>query len=148
MYGKNSALASYGKVANTETDPIQQIVMLYDGAIRFLRLASEDIENKRIAEKAHNVNRALDIINYLQGILDFNKAPEVANTLDRLYTAISMQVLQASAKLDATSMRAAADHLAPVRDSWTDIARSLNQPAPMASPVPAEPQRLGQLVFG
>ncbi len=148
MYGKNNALASYGKVANTETDPIQQIVMLYDGAIRFIRLASEDIENKRIADKAHNVNRALDIINYLQGILDFDKAPEVANILDRLYTAVSMQVLQASAKLDAVAMRAAAEHLAPVRDSWTDIARTVNQPAPLTAPIPAEPQRLGQLVFG
>lgn len=148
MYGKNNALASYGKVANTETDPIQQIVMLYDGAIRFLRQASEDIDNKRIADKAHNVNRALDIINYLQGILDFDKAPEVANTLDRLYIAVSMQVLQASSKLDAVAMRAAADHLAPVRDSWKDVARDLHQPAPVASPFPAEPQRLGQLVFG
>jgi flagellar secretion chaperone FliS len=148
MYGKNSALASYGKVANTETDPIQQIVMLYDGAIRFLRLAGDDIENKRIAEKAHNVNRALDIINYLQSTLDFDKAPEVANTLDRLYTAVSMQVLQASAKLDAVAMRAAADHLAPVRDSWTEVARGVNQPATLTTPIPAEPQRLGQLVFG
>jgi flagellar protein FliS len=148
MYGKNSALASYGKVANTETDPIQQIIMLYDGAIRFLHLAGEDIEHKRIADKAHNVNRALDILNYLQGILDFDKAPDVANTLDKLYTVVSMQVLQASAKLDAVAMHAAADHLEPVRDSWVEIARSVNQPAPLASPIPAEPQRLGQLVFG
>lgn len=148
MYGKNNALASYGRVANTETDPIQQIVMLYDGAIRFLRLAAEEIENKRIADKAHNVNRALDILNYLQGILDFDKAPEVAHTLDKLYTVVSMKVLQASAKLDAVQMRGAAEDLAPVRDSWVAITLSVNQSAPVANPIPAEPQRLGQLVFG
>ncbi len=27
------AMQSYGKIANTETDPIRQIVMLYDGAV-------------------------------------------------------------------------------------------------------------------
>ncbi|MEJ7713934.1 MAG: flagellar protein FliS [Pyrinomonadaceae bacterium] len=61
-YGKQSALASYGKVANAETDPLRQIVLLYDGAVKFLRLAADEIESGDVAAKAVHSNRALDII--------------------------------------------------------------------------------------
>lgn len=148
MYGRTNALASYGRIANTESDPVQQVVMLYDGAIRFIRVAASDIREKKLVEKAEHVNRALDIINYLQGILDFEHGAEVAQTLDNLYTLISMQVLQASAKLDAEQMVNAANMLVPVRDSWNTVAQSVNKENVPALPLPTEPRRLGHLVVG
>jgi flagellar protein FliS len=148
MYGKPNAAASYGRMANTESDPVQQVVMLYDGAIRFIRLAAEDIKEKKIAEKAEHVNRALDIVNYLQGILDFEHGADVAQTLDNLYTAVSMQILQASAKLDAQLMLKAATSLAPVRDSWALVATSAQKEALPAPPLPTEQRRLGHLIVG
>lgn len=144
MYARSGALASYGKIANSESDPIQQVVMLYDGAIRFIRQAADDIEHRRIADKAEHVNRALDIINYLQGILDFERAADVAQTLDNLYTLVSMQVLNASAKLEVASMRKAAELLLPVRDSWTVVAQSIH-PTPPPTAFKGEPVRLGNL---
>jgi flagellar secretion chaperone FliS len=148
MYGKSGALTSYGRIANSENDPLQQIVMLYDGAIKFLRFAATDIEAKDIPQKAEHCNRALDIINYLQGILNFELGGEVAATLDNLYTLISMKILRASAKLDAEAMRAAADLLTPVRDSWMVVAAtSTDSPAATHVVVTAGAQpRLGRMV--
>jgi flagellar protein FliS len=148
MYEKSSALSSYGRVANSENDPLQQIVMLYDGAIKFLRLAAADIESRDIPKKAEHTNRALDILNYLQGILDFERGGEVALTLDSLYTLVSMKVLRASATLDAKAMRAAADLLMPVRDSWTVVAASAidNSPAVHAAMTSGAQPRLGRMV--
>ena len=51
MYGKSSALSSYGRIANSDNDPLQQIVMLYDGAIKFLRVAATNIESKDIPKR-------------------------------------------------------------------------------------------------
>ena len=85
MSRKPNALASYGRVANAEVNPLQQLVMLYDGAIKFLHLAAADIEAGDIAAKAEHSNRALDIIGYLQSILDFERGAAVAPTLDALY---------------------------------------------------------------
>ncbi|HET6976334.1 MAG TPA: flagellar export chaperone FliS [Pyrinomonadaceae bacterium] len=124
MYARNNALASYGRVANAEKDPMQQIVMLYDGAVKFLRLTAVDIEAGDISRKGEHVNRALDILNYLQGILDFESGGDVAQSLDKLYTLVSMKVLRASARLDAAGMRSAAELLAPLRDSWMTLAGS------------------------
>jgi flagellar protein FliS len=148
MY-KSNALSSYGRVANSENDPLQQIVMLYDGAIKFLRLAAADIEARDIPKKAEHVNRALDILNYLQGILDFESGGSVAHTLDRLYTLVSMKVLRASATLDAGGMRSAAELLAPVRDSWSVVATAAadNSPAPAVVEASGVRPRLGRLVL-
>ena len=135
-------------MANSESDPLQQIVMLYDGAIKFLRLASADIESRDIPAKAEHVNRALDILNYLQNILDFKLGGDVAQTLDSLYTLVSMKVLRASATLDAKGMQAAADLLTPVRDSWTVVSAAAKDktPATHAMATSEAQPRLGRMV--
>jgi len=143
---RSNALASYGRVANSDNDPLQQVVMLYDGAIKFLRLAATNVEAGEIALKAEHVNRALDILNYLQGILDFERGREVAQILDKLYTLVSMKVLRASATLDASGMRAAAELLAPVRESWSQVAANAQHTTQAKAPVEI-PVRLGHLVL-
>ena len=125
MYKQPNALASYGRIANAETNPLKQIVMLYDGAIKFLNLTAADIEAKDYAAKAEHSTRALDIINYLQSILDFERGENIAATLDKLYRSIQVLVLRASAELDADLMRKAAELLAPVRDAWETNAEKL-----------------------
>ncbi len=124
MYAPPKALANYGKIANTETDPIKQIVMLYDGAIKFLNLCASDIENEDFVEKGEHSARALEIITYLQSILDFEKGGDVAVALDNLYKRITVLIFRASAELDASLMRKASELLAPVRDAWETNART------------------------
>lgn len=131
MYGKPKGLASYGKIATTETNPLKQIVMLYDGAIKFLNLTAADIEANDLAAKAEHSNRALDIINYLQSILDFEKGGEVAVSLDNLYRSVTVLILRASAELDADLMRKAVECLAPVRDAWETNAQKTMPSAPV-----------------
>ena len=134
MSWKANALAAYGKVANTQTDPIQQIVMLYDGAIKFLRLAATDIETGDLTAKAEHTDRVLEIIGYLQSILDFERGGEVAPVLNLLYMSITADTLRASAKLDSALMRRVAELLVPVRDSWATHVKT-----PALAPVPTRP---------
>ena len=136
MYPKTKGIASYGRMANAETDPIKQIVMLYDGAIKFLNMTAADIEKGDIAGKAEHSGRALDIICYMQSILDFDRGGEVAAGLDNLYRSITVLVLRASAELDPALMRRAAALLAPVRDAWEHNAANLSSPID-ATPVTA-----------
>lgn len=123
-YGRPKAVTTYGRIANAEANPIQQIVMLYDGAIKFLRLAASDIEANDIPAKAEHTGRALDIVTYLQSTLDYQRGGEVAPALNELYAHVISLTLRASAALDATMMRRAADLMAPVRDAWETNARA------------------------
>jgi flagellar protein FliS len=134
MYTRPNALASYGRIANTETNSLKQVVMLYDGAIKFLNLTAADIENKDFIAKAEHSNRAFDIINYLQSILDFERGGEVAVTLDNLYRRVTALALRASVELDPKLMRRTAELLAPVRDAWETNAQKMSAPATAAAP--------------
>lgn len=143
MYNQPKALASYGRIANAETNPLKQIVMLYDGAIKFLNLAAADIEAKDFVAKAEHSARALDIINYLQSILDFERGGNVATSLDKLYRSIQVLVLRASSELDADLMRKSAELLAPVRDAWeTNADKIVSQPSYESTPSLFEGQNL------
>ncbi|MER3427125.1 MAG: flagellar export chaperone FliS [Pyrinomonas sp.] len=144
MIAKPNALASYGRVANAETDRLQQIVMLYDGAIRFLRLAARSIETGDLQTKAEQTNRALDVIAYLQAILDFERGGDVARTLDHLYNQVAALVLRASATLDAETMRRAADLLVPVRDAWCQIRSGSNNSLPLNGEAFSAPRATAQ----
>jgi flagellar protein FliS len=124
MYAKTKALASYSRMANAEDDRLKQIVMLYDGAIKFLNLTAADIEAADFAAKGEHSNRALDIIGYLQSILDFESGGKVAESLDNLYRSVTLLILRASAGPDADLMRRAAGILAPVRDAWDTNAKN------------------------
>ena len=115
----NKGLAQYRQVASMGHSPIKQIAMLYEGAIRFLHLAALDIETNDIAAKAEHSNRALDILNYLRTILDFEAGGEVATVLNNLYREITGIVLKASSQLNARLMRHAAQLLMPVAEAWT-----------------------------
>lgn len=134
MPSRINSLAAYGKVANAESDPIQQIVMLYDGAIKFLRLAAADIEIGNLTAKAEHSNRALDIISYLKSILNFENGGDVAPILDGFYSTLIVQVLGASAALDGKKMKGAADSLMPVRDAWAASAAMINTALPVTTP--------------
>jgi flagellar protein FliS len=123
MYSRAKILAGYGKVANAESNPLMQVVMLYDGAIKFINLAAADIEAGDFAAKAEHTNRALEILAYLQSILDFERGGEVAPVLEKLYQSVTVMVFRAGAALDAAKMRKAAELLAPVRDAWETNAR-------------------------
>lgn len=136
MYGRTSALRSYGRVANAESDPLQQIVMLYDGAIKFLRLAAADIDSRDMTAKAEHTGRALDIIGYLQSILDFERGGEVAPALDALYSSVTAITLHGSAHLEAAELRRAADLLTPVRDAWVTNAGGGHANLPQVGQMP------------
>jgi flagellar secretion chaperone FliS len=118
MYNRSNGIASYGRIANFETDPLKQVVMLYDGAIKFLYQSAADIEAGDFAAKGEHSNRALDIINYLQSVLDLEASGEVGRSLDDLYVKVRFMVLKASTGPNAPLMREAAEALRPVRDAW------------------------------
>lgn len=118
MYKASNAAARYGRMANSETDPLKQIVMLYDGAIKFLNLTAADIDARDLVAKSEHSTRALDIISYLQNTLNFDRGGAVAVNLDNLYRSVTALTLRASSELDAKLMRHAAATLVPVRDAW------------------------------
>ncbi|MCB1145952.1 MAG: flagellar export chaperone FliS [Leptospiraceae bacterium] len=100
-------------------DPRQLIVMLYDGAIRFLSLAEGYIENYKTFDKAnHNILRAQDILSELMVSLDFEKGGEIAQNLFNLYAWMKKELIEANLEKKKEPLTKVITMLADLKETW------------------------------
>lgn len=129
MQYPNRSLA-YRETSINTSSPIRLVVMLYEGAIRFLKQAKEDTLRKDVTAKCHSVDRAMAIIHHLQDTLDYDKGGVVSFDLDRLYTYIATRIFEGSAKLDIAAFDEAIKLLTMLLSSWEELAKQEQGPAP------------------
>jgi flagellar protein FliS len=97
------------------------IVLLYEGAIKFLRLAITEIEANNWEAKGRHINRAIDIINELYVVLDMEAGGEIAQNLRGLYAFMIRHLSQANVKRDAKMIQEVINLLAELNDGWKAI---------------------------
>jgi len=117
------AASSYRQVGVQSGTPLELVVMLYDGALRFVAAAQAALERRDIAARAAAVSRALAILSELQSTLDLERGGELAERLDQLYTYLTGRLVDASFHQDANALEEVARLLRPLRDAWQTIAR-------------------------
>jgi len=97
------------------------IIMMYEGALKFVTLAIEGIATKDLSKKGIYINKTHDIINELSCALDMNKGGDVAHKLESLYQFILHQLTLANIKSD----RKALESIVNVLTQATTMARSM-----------------------
>jgi flagellar secretion chaperone FliS len=149
------ARSTYQQIEIHSASGLQLVVMLYDGAIRFLGDAKACIQKRDLAGKAVAVDRSLAVLGELQSTLKLEEGGELAQSLDRLYTYITARILDASLRLTVAPLDEAIKLLGILNSGWTEIARVADdpqgtQPAHLIdSRVSANPQPAGPLeIFG
>lgn len=70
----------------------KQIVMLYDGIIRFMQRAKEAIQENRIEDRYHQLCKASEVLMGLQSCLDFENGGHIAKVLYNFYSNIDSQI--------------------------------------------------------
>ena len=98
------------------------IVLLYDGAIKFMKLAIKELEANNYEAKGRYINKALDIINELNAILDMDAGGEMASNLRKLYCFMSNRLSQASIKCDPQMIRDVIKLMEELNQGWKVIA--------------------------
>lgn len=102
----------------------RQIVMLYDGAIRFLSQAKEAMEKKEIERRFNTLNKAYDIIVGLQSCLDFSAGTQAAQALYDFYASVDTRILQLQRTDDAAACGALIGEMKEMREVWNNIDRA------------------------
>jgi flagellar secretion chaperone FliS len=120
LYGRKN---TYQEVAVQTSSPAKLVVMLYEGAIRFLNQSITAIQSKDLAMKRQSVDRAVAIVQHLQSTLDMSQGKEVAADLDRLYSYITSKILDASGKLEVAPLEEATKLLTVLLSGWQEVAR-------------------------
>jgi flagellar secretion chaperone FliS len=100
--------------------PEQLVVMLYDGAGRFLRQAEGSMLDGSWLQASEKLSRAEAIIDELLATLDM-EAGEVADRLQSIYIFCKTRLIEARIERDAGRVDPIARLLAKLRDAWSQV---------------------------
>lgn len=116
---------SYKEIQIKTATPGKLIIMLYDGAIKHLNLAVEQIAKKHAGyEKASNsIMKVQDIITELMVSLDFEKGEQIAKNLFSLYVYINKRLVEANIEKDVKTLNEIKKHLSDLRTAWAEAAQ-------------------------
>jgi flagellar protein FliS len=97
------------------------IVMLYDGAIKFLRQAILNLQQGDFAAKGQHISRAQDILFELNTVLDMDKGGQIAENLRSLYTFMQRHLNEASIRKDPQMIQEVIGMLEELNQSWRTV---------------------------
>ncbi len=104
------------------SSPEQILIMLYDGAIRFLHQAAEGMEKGDYKKKIHFTDKTLAIIAELSATLDHEVGGEIAGNLASLYDFMMREIPRANAKNDPQILQPVLNILEELREAWVEAA--------------------------
>jgi flagellar secretion chaperone FliS len=115
---------NYQQQALAGATGMELILALYDGAIRFLYRAAQCVEEQDVRGRRIAVNRALEILMYLQARLRPDLGGNTAQSLADFYAAMFTLTLEASHYESIEQFHEVIASIRNVRDAWIVVARN------------------------
>lgn len=116
--------ASVEQYKSNEISTVSQgrlIVMLYEGAIRFLNVAIENNTPRKYDVVNNNILKAQEIVTELMLALNMENGGEVANNLLGIYVYIKKRLLEANMKKDSEILSEIIKYLEDLKLAWEEI---------------------------
>ncbi|OGR04324.1 MAG: flagellar export chaperone FliS [Deltaproteobacteria bacterium RIFOXYA12_FULL_61_11] len=120
-YGAGKVAGNYASTQVTTASPQKLVLMLYDGAVRFLQSAKGHLERKDHAAYGENILKAQRIFIELKKGLDHRQGGEISANLERLYDFVDYQLGIASIRKDASMVDEALKVVLELRSAWGEI---------------------------
>ncbi len=121
----NAALKKYKTTSIQSASREKILLMLYEGAIKFVKLAILAVENNNVKDKCENIGRAYDIILELNNTLDHKVGGDVAKNLEQLYQFMIEQLIKANTQNDVESLKTVQKLLETLHDGWVQAIQKL-----------------------
>jgi flagellar secretion chaperone FliS len=115
-------MASYQEHALDGASPVDLVVALYDGIIRFLYAAIAAAERGDVAARRVAVKRALAILIHLQARLRMDIGGRPAQVLSEFYASMFALILQASQAASTERFEEVVGCVRTIRDAWRQVA--------------------------
>jgi flagellar protein FliS len=114
------------------------IVILYEEIVRSIRKAVRAFEARDIESRGKELTHAVEVIGYLQSILDFEKGGDVARSLSTFYNLMRGKLLETHIAPTQEGLEMLACEFAKVGAAWQQAERSLAQPNAAINEAPPE----------
>ena len=105
----------------------QILLMLYEAAIKFTKIAIQSAEKKNIAERGKNIMRAYDIVAELQVSLDHKVGGDLPRQLDQLYTFMLDQYTKGNVSGDIEALKSCVKILENLYDGWKQVINGMKK---------------------
>lgn len=107
-------------------NPLDHIIMLYGKAINSLKLVKKNIEEglntpEAVKTKAEALTKAIDILVYLEAILDLEKGGEIAAKLKEIYGILIDELVKFNFTNDLKVIHDSIEILKDLRNAWLSI---------------------------
>lgn len=112
---------TYQTAAISSASPLQLVVMLYDGALKFLKLAREAMEHRELYQQNDRIQKAQKIITELMSCLDMHQGGEIAQNLFALYSYCYNELVMANVEDNVEALDRAVKVLTDLRSSWVEL---------------------------
>lgn len=122
-YGLRSYKTSRANTASRE----DLLILLYEGAIRFLERSITEFEAKNLSEHKMFLRRGLAIVAELQSTLNFDKGGDLAVQLFDLYGFMIDRLTQANVTQDMSHIRLVLNNMNTLLEGWRDAVRQVKQ---------------------
>ncbi|MBF0239970.1 MAG: flagellar export chaperone FliS [SAR324 cluster bacterium] len=118
---------AYQKASVNTMDQQKLIVMLYDGAIKYISIAVERLQHREL-EKAHaNLIKAKSIVSELMASLNLEQGGDIAKNLQSLYNYMFGLLIDANVQKNPEPARIVLKLLKELREAWAVIGNAGKQ---------------------
>jgi flagellar protein FliS len=129
----NKAFKVYQQTNVTTAKPDKILLMLYEGCIKFIRIAKLKLQEKKISEKGKNISKALAIVSELINTLDHEVGGQLARDLESLYMFMMDKLIEANLHNKIEDLEIVEKLLTTLYEAWTDVVKN---PRPDGVPSP------------
>lgn len=127
----NPYVDKYRKSAVAGASPLQLVVMLYDGCLRFMEAGKRAIQDRDLEKQNDSLQRAQRIIAELMSTLDMEKGGDVSQNLLSLYTFAYNRLVEANIEDNPDYVDHAIQVMSGLRESWVQLESSSRTGVPL-----------------
>jgi flagellar secretion chaperone FliS len=111
----------YKQTAIMSASKDQILLMLYEGAIRFTKMAITAAEQNNVPDRGKYIMRAYDIILEFQASLDHSVAGDLPQQLENLYVYMLEQYTKANLTGNVDSLKSCVQVLENLYQGWSQV---------------------------
>lgn len=111
----------YRKQSVNGATALQLVIMLYDGALKFMEAGKHAIAHHDLARQNDQLQKAQKVVLELMSCLDPEQGGEVAKNLLNLYSYVLNELVKANCEDNADAIERCIKIFSDLRDSWVQI---------------------------
>lgn len=131
MRNRTSPWQSYRQIATQTATPGQLVLMLFDGAIRFMERALAGFDEEDPLQHNltinNNILRAQQIIQELDASLNMREGGEFAVTMRRLYDYCNRRLTESNSRKEPEGLKEVLQRIGVLRDAWAQMLEQQGQ---------------------